>query len=258
MSEGIVAVADAYDYGMRHPLLREYYGDSDFFNYGYWREDTHDQQAACENLMDQLLEFIPDKRGTLLDVACGMGATTRSLLKYYNRSSLIGINISQAQLARSKLNAPGCTFHLMDATHLGFGANAFDNLICVESAFHFNTREDFLREARRVLKPGGSLVLSDILFLVVPGRRNRRLPAANLVGDVEQYRAGYRRAGFQEVEIVDATRECWGGFRQHLMQWGWQKLLSREVDLPTWCRQMIKLLAGNIVIRHYLLISARK
>lgn len=54
---------------MRHPLLNEYYSYSDFFNYGYWLAGTETQEAACANLLEKLLGFIPDKTGTMLAVA---------------------------------------------------------------------------------------------------------------------------------------------------------------------------------------------
>ena len=52
---------------------------NEFANYGFWEEDTHTETEACENLMEKLLAFLPEKQGTILDVACGKGATTRHL-----------------------------------------------------------------------------------------------------------------------------------------------------------------------------------
>ena len=37
------------------------------------------------------MAFVPEKNGTILDVACGKGATTRYLLKYYTPENVTGI-----------------------------------------------------------------------------------------------------------------------------------------------------------------------
>ena len=70
-----------YDDSMYHEKLYDYFGYSDFFNYGYWDDNTPDQKAACENLVEKLLSFIPSKDGNILDVACGKGETADYLLK---------------------------------------------------------------------------------------------------------------------------------------------------------------------------------
>lgn len=87
------------------------------------------------------MAFVPEKNGTILDVACGKGATTRYLLKYYTPENVTGI-----------------------------------------------MREKFLGEALRVLKPGGCLVLADILVNQPRGTR----PAANQVRDMMEYRDLYK------------------------------------------------------------------
>ena len=104
-----------------------------------------------------------EEEKTILDVACGKGATTRYLLRYFKSENVTGINISEKQLARCRENAPGCTFLLMSATELKFADESFDNISCVEAAFHFVTREKFLKEAFRMLKPRGQIVLRDVL-----------------------------------------------------------------------------------------------
>ncbi len=239
-------------------LLAEYYKGSDFYNFGYWADNTRCQNEACENLMEKLLGFIRQKKGIILDVACGMGATSRYLLKHYNPSEVTGINISTKQLETCKANAPGCAFLQMDAAKLALHDRVFDNIICVEAAFHFDTREDFLREVCQVLKPGGQLVLSDILVNKLAARWHPRIPKENWVTDMEEYRELYLRAGFKHVEVVDATKECWKGFYKHLWSWRRKNFLAGEIKLPAYAKMILRNLLAKAGLKYYLLVSARK
>ncbi|MGV2390066.1 MAG UNVERIFIED_CONTAM: hypothetical protein LVR29_22850 [Microcystis novacekii LVE1205-3] len=45
-----------------NPSTREFYGEREFFNVGYWLSHTQDQQEASCTLMEKLLEFIPNKQ----------------------------------------------------------------------------------------------------------------------------------------------------------------------------------------------------
>ncbi len=254
----IVDINSHYDKTMYDHLVVEYYIRSDFHNCGYWFEDTANQREACENLMEKLLEFIPEKKGAILDVACGKGATTRYLLKYYVPSSICAINISHKQLKTTKVNAPGCTAVQMDATKLAFQDNTFDSMICVEAVFHFDTRGQFLQEAWRVLKPGGYLVLSDMLFHKWAEKWSAILNEKNNVRNLGEYRSILGRAGFRNVRVVDATNECWTGFYKHLSHWTVERLLSKQIDACIFITGLLRSLKAFANVRRYLLVSAKK
>jgi MPBQ/MSBQ methyltransferase len=248
----------AYYKNMADPLVAEYYGYSNFYNLGYWDVDTRTPKEACENLMEQLLAFIPDKKGTILDVACGKGATTKYLLRYYQPSQVMGIDISDELLKACKRKAPDCTFTKMDAVHIGCKENSLDNVICVEAAHHFKTREKFLREVCRVLKRGGRLVLSDILVSIRMRKRSLYTAEENYVKDLKVYRELYRRAGFEDVELIDATDECWTSFYRYKARLMRAKFFMGEIDWRAFNRIM-----GNIrwilqTEAYYVLASARK
>ena len=216
-----------YDRTMVRGWVRNYYEDSGFFNFGYWRGSIKTQRQACEALVDRLLERIPRREGRILDVACGLGASTRHLTRSYPPHMITAINISSAQIAAARKRAPGCSFGVMDATQLDFPDAHFDAVICVEAAFHFDTRAAFLREALRVLKPGGTLVMSDILFRQFLNPAWVWVARANVVADIPGYRRHFEAAGFAAIDIEDATEACLGGFRRNLVRWGATERASR-------------------------------
>jgi MPBQ/MSBQ methyltransferase len=121
------------------------------------------------------------------------------------------INILSYQLERTSKAAPGVNTLLMSATNLSFDPASFDAIVCVEAAFHFDTREQFFRQAYRVLKPGGHLVLSDVLLFPsdVPSDLSAYpIPAANLVS-ASTYKCQLSLTGF-EVATIESARKSTG------------------------------------------------
>jgi MPBQ/MSBQ methyltransferase len=257
-SIGRVDLNAVYDTALFDQRLQAFMGHSDFANWGYWTRGTSAARDACENLMEILLAFLPEKRGRVLDVACGNGATTRHLLRYYRPQAIIGINTSDRQIRRASEIAPGCKFLVMDATRLKFEAGSFDAVICVEAAFHFETRRKFLQEVLRVLKPGGRIILTDILFTQAAHDLGLGVGGQNWVEGPEAYRCLLADIGFRSIRVIDATRECWWEFEKRLAQYLLEKSTSQEFDRPTLRLLQARQMARLRSVRFYVLGSACK
>jgi SAM-dependent methyltransferase len=122
---------------------------------------------ATEALSRRLVALADLRPGmNILDVGCGFGGTARFITQNTLDVTVTGLNIDprQVQKARQLTADDRICFVEGDACSMPLPSNSFDRLIAVESVFHFPSRFKFLREARRVLKPSGQLVLSDFLL----------------------------------------------------------------------------------------------
>lgn len=100
--------------------------------------------------------------GRVLDVAVGTG---RNLPHYSSRTTLTGIDLSPAMLsiARQRATDLGRDIELMqgDAEHLPFDDDSFDSVVCAISLCSIPNPVAAIGEMKRVLLPGGRLLLID-------------------------------------------------------------------------------------------------
>ena len=96
----------------------------------------------------------------ILDVGCGNG-NLFSLLSE-KKYELYGIDFSENMIDEAKRNCKReATFTVADAEKLPFDDNAFDIVVCNASFHHYIHPDAVLKEMRRVLRPGGKLIIGD-------------------------------------------------------------------------------------------------
>jgi SAM-dependent methyltransferase len=101
---------------------------------------------------------------SVLDVGCGFLGPSRLLASVFG-CRVTGIDPGAAQRAIWKASARTEAIRPCAgvADRIPFRDGVFDRVISIESAFHYPDKHAFLREAGRVLKPGGKFILADIL-----------------------------------------------------------------------------------------------
>ena len=99
-----------------------------------------------------------------LELACGTGAVTHHLvaaLAKDGRLTATDLNPPMLDLARKRIgDDPRVTWKVADATALPFADREFDALLCQFGWMFFPDKLAGAREARRVLKPGGTLIFN--------------------------------------------------------------------------------------------------
>jgi ubiquinone/menaquinone biosynthesis C-methylase UbiE len=164
---------------------------------------------------------------TLLDVGCGFGGVDLYLASKYSLTITAVdrepymIECAQALLNRSSAPLKGTIQYMTLANPFKldeFENNSFDLIFCKQTLYHLisETRESYLKEMFRVLKPNGKIIIEDWLTPVMPytdrvkialndGNRTKE-PFGYLITP-NDYQLMLSNAGFSHIIFTDTTNE---------------------------------------------------
>ena len=213
-----VGFVEMYDNMILAPEMRAMYGNSGFYNVGDWSKDPKTLDVACHELVITHLDRVEKYSNPMkiLDAGCGLGSGSAIIARRFSTAGVVAINVSEKQISFARQRYAGIDFQVMDATRMNFPPDYFDLIISIEAAFHFDTRTDFLKNAFSILRPGGQLIFSDILFNDTSWVGEWSVPGANLVTDTKDYKRLCTDTGFQLMACEDITPSSIKGFCNYL------------------------------------------
>ena len=172
----------------------------------------------------------------ILELACGTGIVTRHLHERFGGAATIAAtDLNEGMLNQARLNlgpVHGITWQTADATALPFPDRTFDTVVCQFGVMFFPDKPRAMREAFRVLKPGGqwlfnvwdSLAVNPVTRVVhetVASHFETNPPNFYALvpfgfHDVATIRSLIDAAGFQDVVIDTVELESSGPSAEHV------------------------------------------
>ena len=107
---------------------------------------------------DRAIAALPMHEGQVLDLGCAFGFTTLKLAR--KGYTTVGVDNSARYIARAQRRHPEGSYLQCSAESLPFEAESFDAVLFLDVLEHVVDQQAVLREIQRVLKPGGTLIIS--------------------------------------------------------------------------------------------------
>jgi cyclopropane fatty-acyl-phospholipid synthase-like methyltransferase len=160
--------------------IEKYYDDSTFFyryfwmkkknlsmHYGFWDKNTKNIDDAFINENRYVADTLGIKKGDkVLDAGCGFGGTAIWIAENYG-AEVTGVTITKKHIpiakkfAKERSVSDLVKYELKDFCDTDLPSGSFDKIYGIESICYAVDKYDFLKEAFRLLKKGGKLIVCD-------------------------------------------------------------------------------------------------
>jgi len=161
----VVAISHSHDYSEAN---KAHFDDTEAEKY-----DKRPQAAEmARRQSDAMIKAYPfdESKTTVLDFACGTGLISRELAAHTNK--IVGVDISEAMVKQynQRVENQGIPPEEMRAVCTELKGTVeeldgvkFDVIVCASAYHHFESIEEVTRTLAFHLKPGGYLMVSDIM-----------------------------------------------------------------------------------------------
>lgn len=194
--------------------------DSGILNFGYAESPASGSLIDAQKALVRLTAQTLPRGGKWLDVGCGTGGPACVLARENPNVTITGISITPAHIRRARARAVEAglnsrlAFRVGDAMAMPFPDCAYEGVYAIETAFHYPDKHVFVKEAYRVLRPGGRFAVADIVLQsekLNPLQALSIALAGRLFASAEfftpcKWQVSLEKAGFSDVHVQDISR----------------------------------------------------
>ncbi|MCW5898574.1 MAG: class I SAM-dependent methyltransferase [Flavobacteriales bacterium] len=179
-------------------------------------------EPFAELLAGRIATLAPDR---VLELAAGTGRLTRHLVdRLADHARIVATDVNPAMLefAQKTITAPRVEWNVVDAVDLPYADASFDLVVAQFGVMFYSDRVKAYREALRVLKPGGRMILTAWNAL-------QENPAARYANEVAHDFFPVDTPNFYTVPFAYHDREL---IREELLTGGFARV-KLELATPT-------------------------